>query len=78
MLTRLRTGRLLIGGSGIHTRMMRIHRPFMVRGYKEPERFGRSTKTCVESALKVLELLRRMDDLNAPYTAACESFASQV
>lgn len=34
----------------IHSRIVRLHRPFLSRGYEEDSRFAYSTKACVESA----------------------------
>ncbi|KAK9898882.1 hypothetical protein P389DRAFT_167560 [Cystobasidium minutum MCA 4210] len=61
--------RLLIGKSGTACRSMRLHRPFMVRGYREPQRFGYSTTTCVNASLEVLEALRQLVQSDAPYMA---------
>lgn len=43
----------------------------MVRGYREPHRFGYSTTACVNSALGVLEALRKLVECNAPYMSVC-------
>lgn len=64
-------GRLLIGSSGQNCRRMRLHRPFMVRGYREPEKYGNSTTVCVNAAVGVLEALRKLDQSKAPYMAVC-------
>lgn len=67
------SGRILIGNSGQNCRRMRLHRPFMVRGYREPARFGYSTTTCVNSAVEVLDALKKLHESSAPYMAVCKS-----
>ncbi|KAK4705474.1 hypothetical protein P7C70_g726, partial [Phenoliferia sp. Uapishka_3] len=42
---------------GLHSRIVRLHRPFMTRGYTESSRFSFSTQQCVASA-KVNIVLR--------------------
>lgn len=62
-------GRIMVGYSGIGCRLMRAHRPFMVRGYREPNRFGYSTKSCIEGAMQVLTMLRKLEAAKAPFLA---------
>lgn len=44
---------------GFHTRLSRLHRPFMTRGYKDPK-YAYSRMICLRSARIVLELERSM------------------
>lgn len=40
--------------SALHNRILRLHRPFMVKGYQQTE-FNYSTSTCLESAERILQ-----------------------
>lgn len=41
----------------------------MTRGYRDPEKFGRSASACVESARTALAMIRRMAEVRAPMSA---------
>lgn len=41
----------------------------MLRGYRDPEKFGRSASACVEAARTALAMIRRMAEIRAPMTA---------
>ncbi|KAE8137110.1 hypothetical protein BDV38DRAFT_283224 [Aspergillus pseudotamarii] len=48
----------------LHTRLCRLHRPYHLEGVTNP-RYAYSHRTCIQSAQKVLELRRLMDDAGA-------------
>ena len=48
----------------IHTRLCRLHRPYHLEGVTNP-RYAYSHRACIQSAQKVLELRRLMDDAGA-------------
>lgn len=47
---------------GFHTRLSRLHRPFMTRGYKDPK-YAYSRMICLRSARVVIELEKTMRDM---------------
>lgn len=48
--------------SGIHTRLASFHRPYMLRGYKDP-RYSTSTSVCVSSAKTVLIAQKQLQSI---------------
>ncbi|KAE8418036.1 hypothetical protein BDV36DRAFT_283328 [Aspergillus pseudocaelatus] len=48
----------------LHTRLCRLHRPYHLEGVANP-RYAYSHRACIQSAQKVLELRRLMDDAGA-------------
>lgn len=47
---------------GIHNRILRLHRPFLTRGYRN-EKFRYSTKACLKSAEKVISSSHKIVDM---------------
>lgn len=47
----------------LHTRLCRLHREFHLEGITNPK-YAYSHKTCIQSAQKVLELRRQMDEIS--------------
>jgi hypothetical protein len=41
----------------------------MTRGYRDPDKFGRSASACVEAARTGLAMIRRMAEVRAPMSA---------
>lgn len=60
-----------IGKTGLAQRRCRLWRAFMVRGYTD-KRFEYATKTCVEAAQESLDCLKKLYELNAPFSSLCK------
>ena len=45
-------------GITLHNRLMRLHRPYMQKGYDDPN-YAYSTRTCIESAYALLDLAKQ-------------------
>ncbi|KAJ4251533.1 hypothetical protein NW762_011521 [Fusarium torreyae] len=58
---------------GIHARLCRLHRPYHLESYSNPE-YSYSRTTSIQSAYKVLELRRAMDDVGAATNFRPEPF----
>jgi len=48
---------MCIVASGVHNRILRLHRPWMTRGYRDA-RYEQATRTCVESARIIVDASR--------------------
>src|SRR5581483_7579206 len=51
----------LLAQQGYHTRLVRLHRHFFLKGVKDPT-YSYSHMVCVQSARRVLEIKRIMDE----------------
>ncbi|GAA5990395.1 hypothetical protein JCM10908_007351 [Rhodotorula pacifica] len=54
----------------VHIRLIRFHRPFASRGYRDPK-YRSSTEAALASARVVLETQRELDKTNAPLVKDC-------
>ncbi|KAH8921813.1 hypothetical protein BT69DRAFT_296121 [Atractiella rhizophila] len=52
----------------VHNRLVRLHRPFLIRGYSDT-RFKSSTVACLNSARRALSLQRKMRDSGSAFVS---------
>jgi hypothetical protein len=55
---------------GYHTRICRLHRPYLARGYKDP-RYAYSRMMCLRSARIVIKMGQKMQELAVGFNADC-------
>ncbi|KAH8921811.1 hypothetical protein BT69DRAFT_296154 [Atractiella rhizophila] len=61
-------GQRLLSSELIHNRLVRLHRPFLIRGYSDT-RFKSSTVACLTSARRALSLQRKMRDSGSAFVS---------